>query len=566
MNSEILSVIILFILTVMLAIPFGKYCAKVFKNEKTWLNFLSPVESFIFKVCGIDPNRAMDWKENVRALLVLNLIFFLLAMVILLTQSWHPFWNPDGISSMEPTTAFNTAVSFVTNTNLQHYSGETGASYLTQLVVFCFLQFVSAATGIAIMASLFKGLAQRQASDLGNFYNLFLKSCTRILLPLAIVVALLLSINGTPSTFDGASQIVTLEGDTINVARGPVAPMVAIKQLGTNGGGYFGPNSTHPFENPNYITNAVENFSILIIPMALVFAFGFYIRKPKVGYAFFGAMTFLFVTFVFIAVHFEMQGNPMIEKMGIDTSLGSMEGKEVRIGSAASAFWGISTTSTSNGSVNSMHDSQTPISGGIYTLDMMINAIYGGVGVGFINFFVFVIIAVFIAGLMVGRTPELFGKKIEAREVKIAALVAILHPLLILMGTAIASHIQSNQQDIGWLANPSYHGFSEMLYEFTSAAANNGSGFEGLGDATPFWNILCGLAMLFGRFIPIIGPLAIAGSLATKKYIPESSGTLKVESFAFIAVLLSVIIIVAALSFFPALTLGPIAEYFSIHL
>ncbi len=566
MNSEILSVIILFILTVMLAIPFGKYCAKVFKNEKTWLNFLSPVESFIFKVCGIDPNRAMDWKENVRALLVLNLIFFLLAMVILLTQSWHPFWNPDGISSMEPTTAFNTAVSFVTNTNLQHYSGETGASYLTQLVVFCFLQFVSAATGIAIMASLFKGLAQRQASDLGNFYNLFLKSCTRILLPLAIVVALLLSINGTPSTFDGASQIVTLEGDTINVARGPVAPMVAIKQLGTNGGGYFGPNSTHPFENPNYITNAVENFSILIIPMALVFAFGFYIRKPKVGYAFFGAMTFLFVTFVFIAVHFEMQGNPMIEKMGIDTSLGSMEGKEVRIGSAASAFWGISTTSTSNGSVNSMHDSQTPISGGIYTLDMMINAIYGGVGVGFINFFVFVIIAVFIAGLMVGRTPELFGKKIEAREVKIAALVAILHPLLILMGTAIASHIQSNQQDIGWLANPSYHGFSEMLYEFTSAAANNGSGFEGLGDATPFWNILCGLAMLFGRFIPIIGPLAIAGSLATKKYIPESSGTLKVESLAFIAVLLSVIIIVAALSFFPALTLGPIAEYFSIHL
>lgn len=300
--------------------------------------------------------------------------------------------------------------------------------------------------------------------------------------------------------------------------------------------------------------------------MALVFAFGFYIRKPKVGYAFFGAMTFLFVTFVFIAVHFEMQGNPMIEKMGIDTSLGSMEGKEVRIGSAASAFWGISTTSTSNGSVNSMHDSQTPISGGIYTLDMMINAIYGGVGVGFINFFVFVIIAVFIAGLMVGRTPELFGKKIEAREVKIAALVAILHPLLILMGTAIASHIQSNQQDIGWLANPSYHGFSEMLYEFTSAAANNGSGFEGLGDATPFWNILCGLAMLFGRFIPIIGPLAIAGSLATKKYIPESSGTLKVESLAFIAVLLSVIIIVAALSFFPALTLGPIAEYFSIHL
>lgn len=253
----------------------------------------------------------------------------------------------------------------------------------------------------------------------------------------------------------------------------------------------------------------------------------------------------------------------MITKMGIDNSLGSMEGKEIRFGPAASAMWGVSTTSTSNGSVNSMHDSQTPISGGIYILDMMINAIYGGVGVGFINFFVFVVIAVFISGLMVGRTPELFGKKIEAKEVKIAALVAILHPLLILVGTAIATHVQARNPDTGWLSNPSFHGFSEMLYEFTSASANNGSGFEGLGDATPFWNILCGLAMLFGRFIPIIGPIAIAGSLASKKYIPESAGTLKVESPAFVAVLLSVIIIIAALSFFPALTLGPLAEYFS---
>jgi len=262
-------------------------------------------------------------------------------------------------------------------------------------------------------------------------------------------------------------------------------------------------------------------------------------------------------------VFFEMQGNPMITKMGIDNSLGSMEGKEVRFGPAASAMWGVSTTSTSNGSVNSMHDSQTPISGGIYLLDMMINAIYGGVGVGFINFFVFVIIAVFISGLMVGRTPELFGKKIEAKEVKIAALIAILHPLLILAGTAIASHTQARNPDIGWLANPSFHGFSEMLYEFTSASANNGSGFEGLSDATPCWNILCGLAMMFGRFIPIIGPIAIAGSLASKKYIPESSGTLKIQSPSFVAVLLSVILIIAALSFFPALTLGPLAEYFS---
>lgn len=563
MNAEISGIVILFALTIILAISFGRYCVKVFKNEKTWLDFLSPLENFIFRICKIDPNKPMDWKENLKASLVLNLIFFLWAMTILLTQTWHPFWNPDGIASMEPTTAFNTAVSFMTNTNLQHYSGETGATYLAQLLVFCFLQFVSAATGIAAMASVFKAIMQRQASDLGNFYQLFLKSCTRILLPVSVVIAIFLVVKGMPSTFEGAAQVVTLEGDTVNVARGPVAPMVAIKQVGTNGGGYFGPNSTHPFENPDYITNLVENFAIIFIPIALVFAFGFYIGKPKVGYAFFAAMTVVFLTFVAVTVYFESQGNPKLIEFGIDNSSGSMEGKEVRIGSVASAFWGVSTTSTSNGSVNSMHDSQTPISGGVYILDMMINAIYGGVGVGFINFFVFVVIAVFISGLMVGRTPELLGKKIEAKEVKIAALVAILHPFLILVGTAIASHMQSRNVDIGWLANPSYHGFSEMLYEFTSSAANNGSGFEGLGDATPFWNILCGLCMLFGRFIPIIGPLAIAGSLASKKYVPESSGTLKVESPAFVAVLLSVIIIVAALSFFPALALGPLAEYFS---
>ena len=543
--------------------PLGRYCVKVFKAEKTWLDFLAPLENIIFRLSGIDPHRSMDWKDNLRATLILNLLFFVWAMLVLLTQSWHPFWNPDRITNMEPTTAFNTAVSFMTNTNLQHYSGETGATYLTQLLLFCFLQFVSAATGIAAMALLFKGIVQRQASDLGNFYNLFLKSCTRILLPISIVIAVFLTIRGTPSTFEGAAQVVTLEGDTVNVARGPVAPMVTIKQLGTNGGGYFGPNSTHPFENPDYLTNMAENFAIIVIPIALVFAFGFYIGKPKVGYAFFGAMTVVFLTFVATTVYFEMQGNPKITELGINTSLGSMEGKEVRFGPAASAMWGVSTTSTSNGSVNSMHDSHTPISGGIYMLDMMINAIYGGVGVGFINFFVFVIIAVFISGLMVGRTPELFGKKIEAKEVKIAALVAILHPLLILVGTAIASHVQARNPDIGWLANPSYHGFSEMLYEFTSSSANNGSGFEGLGDATPFWNILCGLVMLFGRFIPIIGPIAIAGSLAEKKYVPESVGTLKVESPAFVAVLLSVIIIIAALSFFPALALGPLAEYFS---
>jgi potassium-transporting ATPase potassium-binding subunit len=563
MNTEILGIVFIFLLTVGLAIPLGKYFSRVFKGEKTVLDFLAPLERLIFKLSGVDEQKSMDWKENLKAMLTLNAIFFLLAMGLLLTQSWHPFWNPDKIASMEPTTAFNTAISFMTNTNLQHYSGETGATYMTQLLVFCCLQFVSAATGIAAMALVFRGVVQRQGSDLGNFYNLMLKSCTRILLPIAFIVALILVWQGTPSTFKGAETLVTLEGDTVHIARGPVAPMAAIKQVGTNGGGFFGPNSTHPFENPTYFSNIVENVSILLIPIALVFAFGHYIGRPRIGYAFFAAMTVLFLTFVSISVYFEMSGNPKITGMGIDNSLGNMEGKEVRFGTAASSFWGVSTTSTSNGSVNSMHDSHTPLSGGVFMLDMMINAIYGGVGVGFINFFVFVVIAVFISGLMVGRTPELFGKKIEAKEVKIAAIVAIAHPFFILVSTAIAAHVYVGNPDIGWLNNPSNHGFSEMLYEFTSAAANNGSGFEGLGDATPFWNILSGLVMLLGRFIPIIGPVAIVGSLASKKYIPESAGTLKVESVAFNVVLLCVIIIIAALAFFPALTLGPIAEYLS---
>jgi K+-transporting ATPase ATPase A chain len=387
MNHEILGIVLLFFATVLLAIPLGKYCVKVFRNENTWLDFLSPLEHWIFKICSIDPNGSMDWKENLKAMLTLNFIFFIWAMIILLSQQWHPFWNPDHIANMEPTTAFNTAVSFVTNTNLQHYSGETGASYLTQMLVFCFLQFVSAATGIAVMALLFKAIAQGKSPDLGNFYNLFLKSGTRILLPLSIVVAVILLYRGTPSTFQGAAHVITLEGDSVNVACGPVAGLIAIKQLGTNGGGYFGPNSAHPFENPDYITNMVENIAILIIPIALVFAFGFYIRKPKVGYAFFTAMTMIFLLFAAIAVYFESKGNPAITAMGIDNSAGNMEGKEIRFGAIASAFWGVSTTSTSNGSVNSMHDSQTPVSGSIYILDMMINAIYGGVGVGFINFF-----------------------------------------------------------------------------------------------------------------------------------------------------------------------------------
>jgi K+-transporting ATPase ATPase A chain len=377
----------------------------------------------------------------------------------------------------------------------------------------------------------------------------------------------LLLIAGTPMTFKGKDQFISLQGDTVHVSRGPAAAMIAIKQLGTNGGGFFGANSAHPLENPSYFTNIIENIAIVLIPIAMIFALGYMIQRKRFAWMVFTIMTIGFLLFLIPSIYFEMKGNDNISKMGIVQNLGSMEGKEVRFGPVASAYWGISTTVTSNGSVNAMHDSFTPLTGMFAMLGMMVNAFYGGVGVGFLNFYIFIIIAVFISGLMVGRTPEFMGKKIEAKEMKIAAIIAILHPFLILVGTALSSYIFSHNANAyaGWLNNPGNHGFSEMLYEYTSSSANNGSGFEGLGDNTPWWNISCGIVMLLGRFLPIIGPVAIAGILANKKHTPSSAGTLQTDTGTFGIMIFAVIFIIAALSFFPALTLGPIAEYFSQH-
>lgn len=563
MNTEILGVLLMYLLTVAMAIPLGRYIGKVFEGNSTWLDRLfNPVDKTFFKLGGIDPNKEMNWKQHLSALLTINLIWFLLSMFVLMNMSWLPL-NPDGNPSMTADLAFNTSVSFVSNTNLQHYSGESGLSYLGQMILMLW-QFISAATGIAICAVVFRAMKERTTDKLGNFYNYLVRSATRILFPLAVVVALILAFNGTPMNFEGKAQYVSMQGDTVNVSRGPAAAMIAIKQLGTNGGGYYGPNSANPMENPNYFTNIVENLSIILIPIAMVFALGYVLKRKKLAWMVFGVMTIGFLLLLFNAVYFEMNGNPAIAKMGIAQPLGSMEGKEVRFGPAASAAWGVSTTVTSNGSVNSMHDSFTPLAGMSALLGMMINSFYGGVGVGFLNFYIFIIIAVFISGLMVGRTPEFLGKKIEAKEMKIAAIIALLHPLLILAGTALSSYLYAHNTEAyaGWLNNPGNHGFSEMLYEFTSSSANNGSGFEGLGDNTPFWNIACGIVMLLARFLPIIGPVAIAGILAKKKYIPESAGTLKTDTGTFGIMVFVVIFIVAALSFFPALALGPIAEYF----
>ncbi|MEI2739361.1 MAG: potassium-transporting ATPase subunit KdpA [Chitinophagaceae bacterium] len=571
MNSEILGIILIFLITLLLAYPLGKYIAKVFNGERTFTNFMNPVERFFFRVCGINPKESMNWKQFLKAMLTINMLWLVYAMLLLIFQDKLPM-NPDGNPGQTPDLAFNTAISFLVNCNLQHYSGESGLTYFTQLFVITFLQFVSAATGIAMLVALFNGIKEKTTQNLGNFWNYFVKSITRILLPLSIVVAVILAFNGTPTSYDGKDSIVTLQGDSVQVSRGPAAGMIAIKQLGTNGGGWFGVNSAHPLENPNYITNAVETISILLIPIALVFALGFYLNKRKLANVIFGVMTFLFVIFCAINIYYETKGNPAIDNLGIAQTTGSMEGKEVRLGAAATALWSVATTSTSNGSVNGMHDSLTPMSGGVVILDMMINALYGGVGVGLLNYFIFIIIAVFISGLMVGRTPEFMGHKVEAREVKIAALITLLSAFLIKGFTALAAYMVAHHPEMGWavqpgswLNNPSYHGFSEMLYEYTSANANNGSGFEGLGDNNVFWNVTTGIVLLLGRFLPIIAPIAIIGLLANKKFIPESPGTLRTDSYTFGAMTLAVIIIVTALSYLPALALGPLAEYFSLY-
>lgn len=563
MNTELLGIIVMFAVALLLAIPLGTYIGKVYNGERTWADpVFNPLDKFFYKAGGINPAKGMTWQQSLASLLAINLVWFLLSMFILMNMSWLPL-NPDGNPSMPADLAFNTTVSFVTNTNLQHYSGESGLSYLGQMSLMLW-QFISAGTGMAICAVAIKALKEKNTDKPGNFFVYWVRSCTRVLLPVCLIIAVLLLCNGTPMTFAGKDQLISLQGDTMQVSRGPAAAMIAIKQLGTNGGGFFGVNSAHPFENPNYFTNMIENIAIILIPIAMVFALGRMLQKRKLAWMIFGVMTAGFLLLLIPSVYLEMKGNTAISSMGITQQLGSMEGKEVRFGPAASAFWGITTTVTSNGSVNAMHDSFTPLTGMTAMLGMMINSFYGGVGVGLLNFFVFMVIAVFISGLMVGRTPELLGKKIEAKEMKIAAIIALLHPLLILAGTAIASHIYAGNPGAyaSWLNNPGQHGFSEMLYEFTSSSANNGSGFEGLGDNTPFWNIACGIVMLLARYLPIIGPVAIAGIMAKKKYVPESAGTLKTDNATFGIMVFAVIFIIAALSFFPALALGPIAEYF----
>jgi K+-transporting ATPase ATPase A chain len=569
MGTEYIAIAVTILFTIATSGWLGRYMFKVFTGQRTLLDpVVVPIERLVLRVTAVDPQEQQDWKQYSVSLLTSNVVMWLATFAIVSLQRVLPL-NPDGIANMEPTLAFNTISSFTTNTNLQHYSGETGLSYLSQMFVISFLQFVTAATGIAAAVAIIRGLAGNRLTLLGNFYVDLTRATVRVFLPLALLVSVLLMWQGTPMTFEVAAKATTVEGQEQTIARGVTAGVVSIKQLGTNGGGYFGPNSTHPYENPTPLANFVETWSITIIPMSMVVMLGDMVARRKLAVVIFATMLAIYLPMVVFGVTQEAAGNPAISAMGVDQSTGSMEGKEVRFGAGLSALWAVTTTVTSNGSVNSMHDSMTPLGGLMPMIGMWLNSIFGGVGVGVINMLIFVIVAVFVAGMMIGRTPEFLGKKVEAKEMKLASLALLWHPLAILVGTAIACYVWATTADPGtalaWLKNPGPHGFSEMMYEFTSSAANNGSGFEGLGDNTPFWNISTGLVMLLSRYIPIIAPLALAGALAAKPAAPETVGSLRADSATFGITLWAVIVILGLLMFMPVAVLGPIAEHLALR-
>ncbi len=568
MGTEIVAVVLTIAGLVAISIPVGHYMARVFRGQATLLDpVFVPIEKLVLRISMVDPHEQQDWKSYCRSILASNLAMWLACFAIVSLQHVL-FLNPDGIAAMEPTLAFHTISSFTANTNLQHYSGETGLSYLSQMFEATFLQFVTAATGMAALVAVLRSLGANRLATIGNFYVDATRASVRVLLPLSLVVAFVLVSQGTPMTFDGAAKVTTVEGAEQTISRGPAAAMVAIKQLGTNGGGFFGPNSAHPFENPTPLSNLVQTWSIMLIPMAMVWTLGAMLNRRSFAVVVFTTMMALYLPIVTLAVQQELGGNPAVAGIGVDQTTGSMEGKEVRFGAALTALWASTTTVTSNGSVSGMHDSLTPLGGLVSLIGMWLNNVFGGVGVGFLNMLIFIIVTVFVCGMMIGRTPEFLGKKVEAREMKLASLAMLLHPLAILGGTAVACAVWAATADpgtaLGWLRNPGSHGFSEMLYEFTSAAANNGSGFEGLGDNTPFWNISTGLVMLVARYVPIIAPLALAASLAAKPAAPESSGSLGADSPTFGVALWGVVVILGLLMFMPVAVLGPIAEHLTL--
>ena len=576
------------IIYLILVIPVGRYLYHIAAGKHTFADpVFDRVDGVIYQLGGVDPRKGMNWKQYALALVGTNAAMVAIGYVILRVQS-IPLFNPNGIEGMEPTLAFNTIISFMTNTNLQHYSGESGLSYLSQMLVIIFMMFVSAASGYAACVAFIRGLAGKTKDNVGNFFADLVRITTRVLLPFSLAGGLLLVWQGVPQNFSGNVVVQTLEGTYQVLAMGPVAALEIIKHLGTNGGGFFGANSATPMENPTILSNLIELYSMMLLPGACVIAFGKMVgdgRRQhqtnkasenaltvhregimdrllgKEGRSIFLAMGILFLVGLSLCYWAEQQGNPALAEIGLSQAAGSMEGKEVRFGIAQSALFTTVTTSFTTGTVNNMHDTLTPLGGMVPLMHMMLNCVFGGKGVGLMNMILYAILAVFICGLMVGRTPEYLGKKVEGREMKLTALAIIIHPLLILAFSALAVATAAGRAGV---TNPGFHGLSQVLYEYASAAANNGSGFEGLADNTYFWNITTGIVMFLGRYLPIVIQLAIAGSLMKKNYVNESAGTLRTSNVSFAVILVFVVYIFAALTFFPALALGPIAEHLTL--
>ena len=585
--------ILTILIYLIMVIPVGIYVYHIAAGKHTFADpVFDHVDNVIYKVSGIKKDKGMNWKTYAIALLATNGVMILLGYIILRIQS-IPLFNPNGIGNMEESLSFNTIISFMTNTNLQHYSGESGLSYLSQMLVITFMMFVSAASGYAACIAFIRGLAGKTKENVGNFFVDLVRITTRVLIPFSIVGGLLLVWQGVPQNFSGNVVVDTIEGAKQIIAMGPVAALEIIKHLGTNGGGFLGANSSTPIENPTIISNLIELYSMMILPGACVITFGKMVRDRKKaqqaengelaeattlrtrrsftawmygreGRSIFAAMGIIFLIGLGVCFWSESQGNPALQEIGVSQSMGSMEGKEVRFGIAQSAMFTTTTTSFTTGTVNNMHDTLTPLGGMIPLLHMMLNVVFGGKGVGLMNMIMYAILAVFICGLMIGRTPEYLGKKIEGREMKLTALCIIIHPFLILSFSALAIALVNVLPDNNGLTNPGFHGLSQVLYEYSSSAANNGSGFEGLADNTMFWNITAGLAMFFGRYLSIVIQLAIAGSLMKKRFVSESVGTLHTDTASFAVILVFVVYIFAALTFFPVLALGPIAEHLTL--
>lgn len=579
-----LQIVLTLAIFVLAVIPMGRYMYHIATNQKTFADpVFNRVDNVIYRICRID-RKGMNWKSYVLSLLMTNAVMIFVGYLVLRLQSIL-FLNPNGIKGMEPTLSFNTMISFMTNTNLQHYAGESGLSYLSQMIVIIFMMFTSAASGYAACMAFCRGVAGKK-KDMGNYYEDTIRITTRILIPGALILGLVLIWQGCPQTFGSNITVGTIQGRLQDFARGPIAALETIKHLGTNGGGFLGANSSTPFENPTIITNLVELISMMLLPGACVLTFGKMCQERKKeegkrkeagrikgarrarepifgrqGRTIFAAMSIMFLIGLTVCYVSEKAGNPILAHAGVSQAMGNMEGKEVRFGVDQSALFTTVTTSFTTGSVNNMHDSLTPLGGLVPMLHMMLNCVFGGKGVGLMNMLMYVILTVFICGLMVGRTPEYLGKKIEGREMKLVALVLIIHPLLILGFSALAVSVQAGLDGI---TNPGFHGLSQVLYEYASSAANNGSGFEGLADNTYFWNITTGLVMFFGRYVTIIAQLAIAGSLLAKRRVKESIGTMRTDNVIFVVLLVFIVYIFAALTFFPALALGPIAEHLTL--